>query len=323
MELHTIMTHISKKRIRGKYYTYAVRSVRLPDGKVKKISKLIKNPSEAKNPELETFFDEKEAEAFVKYAQKYYEPFKLPDKEALRKIEKMRVHYRKILSKLSSNQLKDLFDRFTVNFTYESNAIEGNSLTLKDVAIVIHENTTIKGKSLREIYETRNSREVVELILRKRFNIREKDIFKMHSMLVRDMNIPEGYKTLPNYIQGRQTITTTPEEVPGEMKKLLERTEEKAKKLHPLQLAVSFHGKFEGIHPFEDGNGRVGRFLINIILVNSSYPPLIIRKTQRVSYFNALEDFDNGWTAALERFLYDRLKETYEKFFRVYAKYLK
>ena len=92
--------------------------------------------------------------------------------------------------------------------------------------------------------------------------------------------------------------------------------------MHPLQLAARFHGYFERMHPFEDGNGRVGRFLINIILVNAGYPPLIIRKTQRISYFNALEKYDDGRPAPLERLLFERLKETHEKFFRIYVKYL-
>ena len=317
------MVHLKKKKIRGRYYLYAVKSIRLPDSRIKKLYKLVKKPSEAKSPELEAFFDEKEAEAFIGYSQKYNELPKLHDKDGLRKIERMRIEYRKILARLSSNQLKDLFDRFTVNFTYESNAIEGNSLTLKDVAIVIHENASIKGKSLREIYETRNSREVVDLILRKKFDIREKDIFKMHSMLVKDMEIPKGYKTVPNYIQGRQIVTTLPEKVAGEMKHLLNQYAKKKLQVHPLQLASWLHGCFEGIHPFEDGNGRVGRFLINVILVNAGYPPLIIRKTQRISYFNALEKFDNGRSMVLDGFLYERLKETHGKFFKVYIKYLK
>ena len=90
----------------------------------------------------------------------------------------------------------------------------------------------------------------------------------------------------------------------------------------PLQKAALFHGKFEKIHPFEDGNGRVGRLLINIILLNNGYPPLIIRKTHRVSYFNALEAFDNGHPDKLYRFLLEKYKNTYEKFFKVYVKYL-
>ena len=93
--------------------------------------------------------------------------------------------------------------------------------------------------------------------------------------------------------------------------------------MHPLQLAANLHGKFERIHPFDDGNGRVGRFLILAVLVNAGYPPLIIRKTQRLAYFNALADFDDGRPKTLEKFLYERLKETHEKFFKIYVKYLK
>ena len=143
------------------------------------------------------------------------------------------------------------------------------------------------------------------------------------TILVKDMEIPEGYKTIPNYIHGRQVITTPPEKVSEEMKELLDWFKENKNQIHPLQLAARFHGKFEGIHPFEDGNGRVGRFLLNIILLDAGYPPLIIRKTQRISYFNALEKFDNGRKITLETFLYERLKETHEKFFKVYIKYLK
>ncbi len=315
--------HLSKKKIKGKYYYYLVKTMRLPNGEITKISKLVKDPSEAHTPEIKAFFEQKEIELLSKYAQKQYAQFRLPQEDALERMEKMRIEYKKITKRLSPAQLKDLFDRFTVNFTYESNAIEGNSLTLKDVAIVLHEDVSIKGKSLREIYETRNSREVVDLILKKKFKVTEKNTLKMHSMLVKDMQIPSGYKTVPNYIQNREVVTTPPEKVQTAMKELFNWFDKNKGKMHPLQLAAKFHGHFENIHPFEDGNGRVGRFLMNIILVNASYPPIIIRKTQRISYFNALEDSDNGRSITLERLLYERLKETHEKFFKIYEKYLK
>ena len=92
--------------------------------------------------------------------------------------------------------------------------------------------------------------------------------------------------------------------------------------MHPLQRAVIFHGRFEHIHPFEDGNGRIGRLLINVMLQQQGYPPLIIRKTQRRAYFHALEAFDNGHPNLLHRFLIEKYKDTYEKFFQVYVKYL-
>jgi Fic family protein len=89
-----------------------------------------------------------------------------------------------------------------------------------------------------------------------------------------------------------------------------------------VKLAAIFHGKFERIHPFEDGNGRVGRFLMNIILTKGGYPPLIIRKSQRVSYLKTLESFDSGHQDALVRFTLEKFKETYRKFFEVYVKYV-
>ena len=90
----------------------------------------------------------------------------------------------------------------------------------------------------------------------------------------------------------------------------------------PLKLAALFHGKFERIHLFEDGNGRVGRFLINVILTKNKYSPLIIRKSQRIAYLSALEAFDQGYTEKLERFLLEKFKATYKNFFEVYFKYL-
>ncbi len=317
------MVHLSRKKIKGRTYLYAVKSIRLQNGKVATIDKLVKNQAELHSPAVASFFDQREVAICVDFCRRNFVPFKLRGENPLERIEQMRLEYKKIISKLSSNQLRDLFDRFTVNFTYESNALEGNSLTLKDVAIVLHENVSITGKDLREVYDTRNSREVVDLILRKKFKIREADVLKMHSMLVKDTGVSTGYKTVPNYVHSSQLVTVEPEKVPGAMKALFVWFEENKKKMHPLQLVARFHAKFEGIHPFEDGNGRVGRFLLIATLVNAGYSPLIIRKTQRISYFNALEDADNGRFQTIEQLLYERLRETHEKFFKIYVKYLK
>ncbi len=314
------MVYVREKEVNGKKYRYLTKSIRLPGGKVKKIQRRVSG-RQVKG-KFDGWFDKEEKKAFADWAVNAYTADSIFTEEEIRKIEWMRVDYRKILRQLSRPQKKDLFDRFTVNFTYESNAIEGNSLTLKDIAMVIFEKVIVKGKELREIYETRNSRDVVDLILKKKFKVSEKDSIRMHRVLVRDMEIVPGYKRFPNLVLGRKTKTTAPEEVKEEMCALLEFYEKNAGKLHPLQLAAQFHGEFERIHPFEDGNGRVGRFLINVMLVNAGYPPLIVRKTQRVAYFKCLEDFDNGYKENLERFLVEKFKASYKKFFEVYVKYL-
>lgn len=315
------MVYLKEKKIGDKKYFYLTKSVRLPNGTVKTIQKLVKK-NEPKNRHSE-WFEEAEKKAFRNWAVKSFGESEVFTKEQLEKIESARLDYKKILKNLSKRQLKDLFDRFTVNFTYESNAIEGNSLTLKDVAIVLFDKLIVKGKDLREIYETINSRKVVDLILKKKFDVNEKNIIQMHRMLVKNMEIPPGYKKVPNYLVGRKVETTAPEDVPKEMEKLIEYYQTNRKKMHPIQLAAHLHGLFEKIHPFEDGNGRVGRFLINVMLVNEGYPPLIIRKTQRIAYYKCLEDFDNGYKKNLERFLMEKYKNTYKKFFQVYVKYAK
>ncbi|MBI5553166.1 MAG: Fic family protein [Candidatus Diapherotrites archaeon] len=319
------MVYVSEKEISGRKYVYLVKSIRGPGGAVLKLQKLLKaKPENLKAAENENreYFSRKEKEAYVRWAERTYKNDSVFTTKAIEKTEHHRMDYKNVLSKLSDAQIRDMLDRFTANFTYESNALEGNSLTLKDVSMVMFDNRTIEGKDLREIYETRNSRKVMELIYKKKFDVSETSIIRMHKLLVKDIRTPGGYKKVPNFLLGRSVRTTPPEKVKREMTELLKWLTENSQKLHPLQLAARFHGRFEKIHPFEDGNGRVGRFLVNVILINNNYPPLIVRKTQRQAYLKALEDFDRNYTPNLERFFLEKFKQTFKQFFEVYLKYL-
>ncbi|MFH1257130.1 MAG: Fic family protein [Candidatus Diapherotrites archaeon] len=320
------MAYLKEKLIHGKKYLYLTKSIRLPDGSVKTLQKLVKGKRgglKALEREHADFFSQKEKEAFTGFALKKFAKSQIFSEEEMRKIEEIKVDYQHTVKKFSKEQWRDVFDRFTANFTYESNAIEGNSLTLKDVAIVMFEKRTIEGKDLREIYETRNSRKVMDLLLKKKFSIKENDIIKMHRLLMENIDVRAGYKALPNYITGSSVKLTPPEKVQKEMKELIEWHDKSIEEMHPLQVASLFHGKFERIHPFEDGNGRVGRLISNLILLRNGYPLLIIRKTQRDSYIKCLEDFHRGYTKNLERFFLEKYKKTYRNFFAVYLKYLK
>jgi len=319
------MAFISSKTIKGKKRYYLEKSIRLPNSRVKKFSIYLKGyEPDKKYKDIEScsrLLNTKISNALVEFAASYYKKSNIFDKELIKRAEEIKLGYKEIVKKFTKKQLQDIIDRFTVNFTYESNAIEGSSLTLKDVTLILHEKKTIKGKDLREIYETLNTREAMELVFNNKLKINEKDIVKLHKILVKNTGVSAGYKKLPNFILGRNVKTTSPEQVEKEMKSLIG-WYYKNKELHPLQRASVFHGKFERIHPFEDGNGRVGRLLINIMLQNHDYPPLIIRKTHRVSYFGCLEAFDKGHEDKLSRFLVEKYKKTYEKFFKVYVQYL-
>ena len=314
------MVYTIKRKIKGKEYTYIRKSIRLPNGKVKILESIVKDKNKNK---YEKLLEEKEKQVIIDFTLKNYESDIIFSKEEIKKVEEMRLDYKKLLKKLNKEQIKDILDRFTANFTYESNAIEGNSLTLKDVAIVMFENRSIEGKNLREIYETRNSRKVIEKMINKKFDISHENIILMHKMLMKDIDIRTGYKKIPNIIIGSKLKLTSPEKVYKKMSELIDFYKSNVKKIHSIKISSIFHGKFEQIHPFEDGNGRVGRFLSVLILIRDNYPPLIIRSSQRNSYLKVLEDFDNGYNVNIERFFLERFKETYRNFFEVYVKYIK
>ncbi|MBI4448358.1 hypothetical protein HY643_05245, partial [Candidatus Woesearchaeota archaeon] len=128
------MVSIKTKKIKNKSYLYAEYSFRLPDGKIKKISKLIKQKEDKESKEVKGYFFKKEIENYQICALKKYKPDSILTEEKIKKLESIRLEYKSLLKTLTNNQIKNILDRFTINFTYESNAIEGNSLTLKDVA---------------------------------------------------------------------------------------------------------------------------------------------------------------------------------------------
>jgi len=320
------MVYKTKKRINGKDYHYLVKSIRLPDSSVKKLSVMLKSPKESLSSLRKKYaehFLKEEKKANTEFALKKFSKDHIFTKEKISKLESIRIDYKHLMRKLSKEHKKDIFDRFIANFTYESNALEGNSLTLKDVNIVLFENQVVKGKELREIYEVRNSRTVLDMLLKKKFKVNPKDIIRMHRILMKDIDTRTGYKKIPNYLFGKNVMTTLPENVEKEMKSLIEWYDNSKPSLHPLHLASLFHARFEKIHPFQDGNGRVGRFLMNTILVNEDYPPLIVRKSWRISYFSALEAHDKGHTDRIERFFLEKFKKTFRNFFEVYVKYAK
>lgn len=316
------MVSTKYKTINRRKYLYAEHSFRLPNGKIKKISKLIKKSEDKNTKEVKEYFLKKQIEEHEKYALEEYGKDHVFTEEQIKKLEAIKVEYKEIMKKFTKKQIKDILDRFTINFTYESNAIEGNSLTLKDVTLILGENIVPKDKDLREVYETRNTREVHELLFKNKIKISVKDMIKIHSILVKDTGVENGFKKVPNYILMRNLKTTPPEKVEEEMNKLIEWYEENKNTPHPLRLATKFHARFEKIHPFEDGNGRTGRILLNAMLLEKGYPPLIIRKTSRIAYFSSLEAFDKGYEDKLERFLLEKIKKTFNNFFKVYIKYV-
>ncbi len=195
---------------------------------------------------------------------------------------------------LDLNLVQNLDEWFRVELTYTSNAIEGNTLTRAETALVVEKGLTVGGKSLVEHLEATNHASaldwVKEQIKRKPSSIIEKDIFKIHDVILKgiDDNNAGHYRNVPVRISGSAVILPNPRKVPDLMSDFISWFKA-AKNIHSIELAAEAHYRLVTIHPFIDGNGRTARLLMNMILMMTGYPPAIIRKRDRLKYINSLE----------------------------------
>jgi len=191
--------------------------------------------------------------------------------------------------------LENRYEVFCSQFTYDSDAIEGNTLTLQQTSLLLFENIVPSAKSMREINEALNHKRAFDSVLDYKEDINKQFILDLHSFVVKetlrkDLESQIGkFRTVRVYIRGAKWTPPKPEEVPNEMKTLLAWYSQNKKKLHPLILAAYFHTAFEQIHPFVDGNGRVGRLLMNFILHKNGYPMINIPNKIKQRYYSALE----------------------------------
>lgn len=223
-------------------------------------------------------------------------PGKLLDDLILKRIdEKKRLldHIRP----LSKSALDKLKERFIVEWTYNSNAIEGNTLTLNETKLVLERGLTIKGKSLREHFEAINHKDAIahlESIIVNKEPITEDLIKKLHALILKGINDSEAgiYRNVRVRILG--AVFTPPDslKIPVLISDLIGWL--KTEKSHTIEIAALAHYKLVRIHPFIDGNGRCARLLMNLILMRSGFPPAVVLNTERKKYYDRLKKADAG-----------------------------
>lgn len=213
----------------------------------------------------------------------------------------------------------NLKERLVVEWTYHSNAIEGNTLTLSETKVVL-DGITVGGKSLREHFEVINHAEaifLVEELVERNTQISEFVIKQIHQLILKNIRDADAgsYRTINVYIQGSPHVPPMNSLVPGLMKDLLEWFQGVGQSLHPIERAVKFHHQFVHIHPFTDGNGRTARLLMNLILMQEGYPPAVIHQEDRGLYYEALraadETGDTQLLATLVSSSIDRMLDSY------------
>lgn len=216
----------------------------------------------------------------------------------------------KKLRPLPPTAVAKLKEQFAVEMTYNSNSIEGNTLTLKETHLVLNEGITIKGKSLKDHLEAKNHHEALhylyELVDHKAKNtVSEQLIRSLQQMIVRETgsSVAGKYRSGAVIITGSKHVPPDAHEVPHQMQRLIRWFKDQEDRLHPIELAAIAHHKFVHIHPFFDGNGRAARLFLNLILMQKGYPLVIILKHDRKKYYNVLQKADAGDLKPIVRFI--------------------
>ena len=193
---------------------------------------------------------------------------------------------------LTAGEVARLNEEFIVEYTYNSNAIEGNTLTLRETDLVLR-GLTIDGKPLKDHMEAVGHKEAFDFVselVKDNVPISEGIIKQIHYLVLADKREDRGvYRRVPVRIVGAQHEPAPPYLIKPKMEQLL--YDFAASTEHIVTKLARFHIEFEGIHPFIDGNGRTGRLLVNLELMKSGFPPIDIKFTDRIAYYNAFDEY--------------------------------
>lgn len=222
---------------------------------------------------------------------------------------------------LTPGELLRLRKEFMVSFTYNSNAIEGNTLTLQETALVL-EGITIDQKPLKDHLEAVGHRDafqyVLELVQRKE-TLTERIIKEIHSLVLINQPQDKGvYRRVPVTIMGAKCEPVQPYLVPVRMGQLMVQYYEDLKFTHLVERVAWFHLEFEAIHPFIDGNGRTGRLLVNLELMKAGHPPINIKFTDRKRYYDCFNEYQQtGNPKAMTELFTSCLEEELERYLSI------
>lgn len=191
---------------------------------------------------------------------------------------------------------KEYLEDFITRSTYHSNAIEGSTLTYAETYAILYNDNSFKieGKEPREIYEAINHKKALDLLfenLNSNEKFDERFIKQINEIINQNINDTQGYRTVQVFIRGSEHIPPAPEKVPNLMNYFVYNYNNDIQEI--FDKIAKYHIEFEKIHPFEDGNGRTGRILLNYELLKNNLPPVVITKEDRVKYFEFLKNNDN------------------------------
>ena len=268
-----------------------------------------------------------------------------PDSAADARTERVRALRDELdaMRPLDVEQVGKAMQRLRLEWTYHSNAIEGNSLTYDETRALLMHGVTAQGKPLKDHLDVKGHREALDFL--ERFVRAEEPLTlaavrEIHRVLLGEpyeavAETPDGqrtrrtitpgeFKTQPNHVvtgTGETHYYARPEETPALMQDLVDDyragwSQVEAGGVDAVAFAADLHHRFAAIHPFDDGNGRMARLLMNLVLMRAGYPPAVIRQENRPAYYGALAEADAGSLDALVRFVASELEATLDLYLR-------
>lgn len=207
-------------------------------------------------------------------------------------LAELKALYNNKKSSIPQETLESYLKAFSIEYTHNSTAIEGNTLTLIQTKTVIEDGISVGGKMLREIYEVLNHEKAFKYVrkcIEENKELDENIIKDIHAITMENIMTGGIYRNVDVYISGAQHTPPSPNEMYRQIKMFY--NELSSNTLNPIELAAWTHAEFVKIHPFTDGNGRTSRLIMNYQLMKNGYLPISIDKKDRLSYYEALEEY--------------------------------
>ena len=284
------MTYIEIYKRGKKRYYYLTKNIRISFNKWKKIRIFLgdKKPSEQQLTKYA-----KEIEKKAKSLKSKYAYLSKHDAETLQDVKES---YKEWQKKTPSNIKNKLYEDFVIRFTYHTNAIEGNRLTLRQTALILKDKVIPSGIRAQDYNEAVNGKECFDFLKKYKGKLNNAFLKKINNILTKNTDVVYGgrIRFFNVQIPGSNHIPPKHQDVKQHLHNMYKWYSVNKNKLHPFELAALIHAKIAWIHPFEDGNGRTARAVMNYILMKKGFPMFFIPFEKREQYYHSLEKSDDG-----------------------------
>ncbi len=307
------MSYVQEKIIKGKKYIYLVKTVRAA-GAWKKFTvymgkgDLSKKRLDALKEKYSKILDQRVAAYFKSVDQL----LGLLSRKQIAELEKVKAAY-EAHGAMPAVIKQRWYEWFLATFTYNTNAIEGSTVNLRETSMILFEGLTPASRTMREVREAETHKRAFDYAVAYLGDVSRPFVCKLHKLMTSGILGPAEsgeFRKVQVFIRGADHMPPRPEDVEKRFKELMFWYRDNKRKYHPVIVAAHMHTAFEGIHPFVDYNGRAGRLLLNFILMKHGFPPIAIAYRRRAEYYAAIQAAVRGDLKPFVRLVYKYLKET-------------